>query len=96
MVQLGFLDEVQVRPRAGSEFADLDGRFGAVLGVSGPQHSPEAYAVAVDGYEDCIMLTPSEIQPTGARRKKTDNHDGTSVQVSAEGKIRGVRHSDDA
>jgi hypothetical protein len=90
-----FLDEVRVQPIGGSEFALLDGRLGVVLGVSGPDEEPEAYAVAVDGEAELIMLSPAEIEATGLRRNKADYYDGMSLQVSPEGRILGAKHADD-
>lgn len=92
MAPLDFLDEVRVQPIASSKFAHLGGRLGAVLGVSGPDEDPEAYAVAVDGEQNLIMLSPREVSPTGLRRRKAEYYDGTSVQVSRDGTIRGVKH----
>lgn len=84
-----------MQPIGGSEFAHLDGRLGAVLGISGPDEEPEAYAVAVDGDAERIMLSPAEVETTGLRRNKADYYDGTSLQVSPEGRILGVTHADE-
>ena len=95
MSPLEFLDEVRVQRIRGSEFAHLDGRLGAVLGISGPDEEPDAYAVALDGEADLIMLSPAEVEATGLRRNKADYYDGTSLQVSREGRILGVKQADE-
>jgi hypothetical protein len=82
--RLEFFDEVRVRPSAKPQLDGLAGRLGAVLGVSGSSRLGMAYDVAVDGCADTIILTPTEIEPTGNRRNPADYSHGSAIPMILE------------
>jgi hypothetical protein len=81
---LEFFDEVRVRPSAKPQLDGLAGRLGAVVGVSGSSRLGMAYDVAVDGCADTIILTPTEIEPTGNRRNPADYSHGSAIPMILE------------
>jgi hypothetical protein len=87
--QFGFYDVVRVRATPRTVELNVEGKLGAVLGISQQEREPApvSYAVSLDGVDDTYQFLEQELEATGERRRREDYYSGAKVRVNRHGEI---------
>lgn len=65
----------------------VTGRTGVVLGISAESMKIDHYAVQVEPSGEVVMLSYSDLEPTGERASRNDVYGETTIHVTKEGHV---------
>jgi len=84
--RIDFYDEVRV-VRDIEGYPELRGKTGVVMGISEEDGILYGYGVSFDDLSHGYSFSADEVEPTGRKFKREDFYDGSSISVTADGKL---------